>query len=683
MIDKSILSKFIKNGLNIIPVTNQKIPALKGWKKYQSEMVNLDEMPDYEAVAIVTGKVSGNLELIDIDQKYCLGGNLRDRYKQVVDDFAPGLWDKLVECSTKGGGYHLVYRCDEIGTNVKLASRASTDEELKIKKEKFKVLIETRAEGGYFLCKPTEGYDVVHNKLMNPPKITAKERDILMSAARSLDEVPLPLWESQSKPQFNSEGIPSWEAYDDDNHWLSLLQSEGWTIYKETDAKIFLKRPGAESKYSGNFDKRHRLMRIFSSSTEFDNTRSYTPSAIFTTLRCGGDFKQAARQLLEMGYGKVPEKNLKRKDEEVEFDDSREYMYDSSEDQNIIELARGRLELGLETGYKELDDFFRHKRGYFNILGSHANLGKSWFTWNLILAFCIHNNERYIIYSPENRTWSIKLNMIRFMYGKDITRLTDEQIKKGIKKIDEHICFIESDEILSLYDILDITNKLVSKKKYYGLLIDPYNNLGFDFSRSDRKLSTYEYHYESAREMKSWAKKNDMTILVTMHGVTDAQRKVHTEKDMKGLVKPLIAADLEWGGMWVNMCMDMIILHRYANHPEWKNQTQLHTVKIKEEWSGGKRTMHDSPVILTLNNGGKDFFGFWDEKGTNPFYSYAKNTNLVSTIEEKEQVNYSENIYKSEEEKQLEHSFAKGTVFQNREIPMYQEDDDEDDQPPF
>jgi len=680
MIEKSILKKFIKQGLNIIPVSDKKIPSIKGWKKYQSEMVNLDEMPEYDAVAVITGKVSGNLELIDIDQKYCLHGTLRDRYKQLVDDFSPGLWDKLVECTTKGGGFHLVYRCEEIGTNVKLASRPSTPEELEEKKEKFKVLIETRAEGGYFLCKPTVGYDVVKNVLLDPPTISKEEREILLRAARALDEVPLPLWESQSKPQFNSEGIPSWEAFDDSDEWLNIMKSEGWSVQRETDTKIFLKRPGdSDSKYSGNFDKRHRLMRIFSSSTEFDNSRSYSPSAIFTVLRCGGDFKQGARQLLEMGYGKVPEKKLQRKDESVDLESDDDLLYNKEDDNNIHLLAEGKLELGKSTGYTELDDFFRHKRGYFNILGSHANLGKSWFTWNLILAFCLRNEESYIIYSPENKVWTIKYNMIRFLFGKDPSRLTRDKISEGVKIIDNYITFIETDEILSYHSVLEYADKLLKKKKYYGLLIDPYNSLTYDFSATDRKLSTYEYHFDAARRMKNWSNTRDCTIWATMHGVTEAQRKVHTEAELKGLIKPLIAADLEFGGMWVNACMDMLILHRYANNPEWKNQTHIHTVKIKEEWSGGKRTMHNEPVVLSLNNGEKDFFGFWCKNGSNPFYNYAKKLNIVQTKEEP--IDVSSQVYEEEKPDLQEYvEYNRGDTFRNIR-PTIETEEEETDVP--
>ena len=155
--------------------------------------------------------------------------------------------------------------------------------------------------------------------MLDTPTISKEEREVLFRAARALDETPLPLWESQYKPSFQSEGIPSWEAFDDTDEWLNIMTSDGWSVFKETDSKIFLKRPGdSSSKYSGNFDKRHRLLRVFSSSTEFDNTKSYTPSAIFTVMRCGGNFKDGARQLLEMGYGKVPENKFKRKDEEVE-----------------------------------------------------------------------------------------------------------------------------------------------------------------------------------------------------------------------------------------------------------------------------------------------------------------------------------------------------------------------------
>ena len=420
-------------------------------------------------------------------------------------------------------------------------------------------------------------------------------------------------------------------------------------------------------------------MRIISSSTEFDNSRSYSPSAIFTVLRCGGDFKQGARQLLEMGYGKVPEKKLQRKDESVDLESDDDLLYNKEDDNNIHLLAEGKLELGKSTGYTELDDFFRHKRGYFNILGSHANLGKSWFTWNLILAFCLRNEESYIIYSPENKVWTIKYNMIRFLFGKDPSRLTRDKISEGVKIIDNYITFIETDEILSYHSVLEYADKLLKKKKYYGLLIDPYNSLTYDFSATDRKLSTYEYHFDAARRMKNWSNTRDCTIWATMHGVTEAQRKVHTEAELKGLIKPLIAADLEFGGMWVNACMDMLILHRYANNPEWKNQTHIHTVKIKEEWSGGKRTMHNEPVVLSLNNGEKDFFGFWCKNGSNPFYNYAKKLNIVQTKEEP--IDVSSQVYEEEKPDLQEYvEYNRGDTFRNIR-PTIETEEEETDVP--
>ena len=59
-------------GLSIIPVSNQKIPTNK-WSHYQ-EIISPKELwyQHYQSgntVGIITGKVSGNLEIIDVDQK--------------------------------------------------------------------------------------------------------------------------------------------------------------------------------------------------------------------------------------------------------------------------------------------------------------------------------------------------------------------------------------------------------------------------------------------------------------------------------------------------------------------------------------------------------------------------------------------------------------------------------------
>lgn len=676
MISKDKLKHFLKQGLNILPVGNNKIPQVKGWKVYQNKMINLDDVGDFEAVAIITGKISGNAELIDIDQKNCLNKDIRERYKQMVESFQPGLWGKLVECKTKNGGYHLFYRCSEIGSNVKLCSRMATNEELDTTQEKQKVLIETRSEGGYFLCYPSEGYEVIQGKLLSPPTITKEEREVLMNAARALDEVPSPLWEPKIKPTFNSDGIPPWESYDDEDHWLQLMQSHGWSVFKETDTKVFLKRPGdSSSKYSGNFDRNYRLLRVFSSSTEFDPNKSYSPSAIFAVLNCGGDFKQAARALKEMGYGRVPEKHLKTRDEEIDLTIEDDFI-SGKEDDDMLELyAQGKIKPGLSTGFTRFDEFYRFKPGKFEIIGGAAGLGKSTFVWFMACLSNALHGWKWIIYSCENEAWEIKKDIAEFLVGENYQKIPQNHRKKIIDYINENFKIIETKERESYRTVLNYAEKLLKKGKYDALMMDPYNKLKIDFSEIDRKLSTYEYHYEVSGILKEWAGKNKCSVYLNMHGNSTANRRVHQTGDLKGHRMPYEASDLENGSMWENAADSLTMIHRYKYHEELKTQTQIAIKKMRSQYSGGTETPLEHPVVLKMGRGSnRNFYSFYDENNFSPLDGWFKK-HILGEQEETKELTDTEKLNQFEQQAVAELAYSRGATFRNVSL--------EDDEPPF
>jgi len=104
---------------------DEKRVALAKWKPYQERLPKTEELESWfsehtDAICIVCGSVSGNLEMIDFD----LGGEAFDAWKQAVNKQMPGLLDRLVIETTPSGGFHVVYRCDEaVSGNMKLASR--------------------------------------------------------------------------------------------------------------------------------------------------------------------------------------------------------------------------------------------------------------------------------------------------------------------------------------------------------------------------------------------------------------------------------------------------------------------------------------------------------------------------------------------------------------------------------
>lgn len=676
MIDKKIVKGFIKSGFNVLPLKTDKRPDIKSWAYLQKELYNVDLDHEFQALGLICGDISGGVETIDLDIKYDNSGSLYEDLKGKIDLFSPGLWEKFVIQKTVNDGFHLIYRCKEIGTNVKLAEREATKEEKEDGHKKL-VLIETRGSGGYIVCTPSEGYKIVSDrKLRDIQTITPEERNILFSCCRMFDQMMPPVFQENPNVHWESKGIPPWTAFNDKGDWKSVLEKHGWTIVKETDQKTFVKRPGAKSPMSGNFDHSYNLLRVFSSSSIFDPDKSYNPFMIYTILECGGDVKQAARELKELGYGYAPESQFKRVDEEVDLTIEDDFVSGKEDDDILEDYAENKMPVGHSTGYPMLDDHFLLKEGTFNIIAGHANLGKSTVAWNMAAAAYVKNKWKSIIYSPENNAWSIKLMIIQFMTGKDIKKTTKEQRKKALEHINNNIKIIETEDMMSFYDVLQYAEKLMKKDEYKILLIDPYSALKYDYNIPgiDRKFSTYEYHYAAASMMKNWSKANNCNLMLTLHGVTEAQRKVYPDKDkeLAGHIKPLMAADVEFGAMWINRASDFIVVHRLIHHEEHRNKSQIHVRKIKEEFSGGKPTPLNEPVILKMKNPG--FFGFYDEDDNNPFVDWSKK-HILGEQEETKELTDTEKLNQFEQQAVAELAYSRGATFRNVSL--------EDDEPPF
>lgn len=198
-------------GLQFMPVKENKMPIIKGWQT--SELKH--DLSNCAGVGLVCGPLSGNLEAVDVDSKYDLTGKLFEKFKAQIHRADNGLLSKLLVQKTKGGGYHLIYRCGTIQGNLKLANRHATESEKAdtykkvyeaeiingdddtakrlAKKasdnDKVRVLLETRGTGGFIMCFPSKGYEIIHNDYYGISEITIEQRELILSIARSFNEV--------------------------------------------------------------------------------------------------------------------------------------------------------------------------------------------------------------------------------------------------------------------------------------------------------------------------------------------------------------------------------------------------------------------------------------------------------------------------------------------------------------
>jgi len=122
-------------GLCPLPaILAEKRPDLTAWKQYHERLPTEHQLrswfTDSQPICVLTGTVSGNLEMIAFD----FAGELFPAWAKLVEAEVPGLLDRPLVERSQSGGRHVVYRCEvTIPGNLKLAQRivpASDEQEL-------------------------------------------------------------------------------------------------------------------------------------------------------------------------------------------------------------------------------------------------------------------------------------------------------------------------------------------------------------------------------------------------------------------------------------------------------------------------------------------------------------------------------------------------------------------------
>jgi hypothetical protein len=309
------LSVLRANRISKVPITS--------WTKYQEKRADPEELKSIfaevdgcAALSIVTGKVSNNLEIEDFDNK----GELFEPWKELVIKEAPGLIDRLVIAKTQNNGWHVIYRCLEatIPGSEKLAERgieAPNGDELAINNKNYKPrkvgdkyyavisLIETRGEGAQFLTEPTPGYEIIQGDLRNTPIITTQERQILINAAKALNEWVDPGKVEGAGWKLSKDTRRPGDDYNKQTDPTPLLVAHGWEPVGERGAYQHFRRPGKDRGQSASLINGKWFHVFTSNGAPFDPDKTYSPFATYTLLKHEGDYSKAASELAREGYG--------------------------------------------------------------------------------------------------------------------------------------------------------------------------------------------------------------------------------------------------------------------------------------------------------------------------------------------------------------------------------------------
>jgi len=271
----------------------------------------------------------------------------------------------------------------------------------------------------------------------------------------------------------------------------------------------------------------------------------------------------------------------------------------SSDDEDfrwIDDYSQGKIKLGLDTGDPKLDKYFRYKKE-FVIVSGHSNVGKTTTMLYLIANAAIRHDWKWVIYSSENRTASVKMSLMQFAMDKRVADMTYLDRKKAYKWVQDHFTVINNNQIYSYSDIILFMEKVMRQQPIDAIFIDPYNSLKLDMTNNG--LGVHDYHYEAASEFLTFSKSNDVAVWLNMHAVTEAQRR----KGPDGLPVAPYAEDTEGGGKFVNRADCFLTIHRkvQAMDPEIRKMSELHVRKVREVETGGAPTPLEDPYRLQMN----------------------------------------------------------------------------------
>ncbi len=302
----------LQHGFSILPTKGDKSPAVLSWTELQRTPMTAAEAERYFVnganLAVICGKVSGNLECIDFDNPA-----LYLPFLEMLTEHDPELATSLVKVRTPRGN-HLYYQSTEtVAGNQKLAVamievkgagnypcewRPGKKYAAKQHGGKWFIdpcAIETRGEGGYSQTSPSTGYETLENSLLNCPVLTPDQMAMIHALANMFDEQP-----HQAEPAAHAgkDRTSPGSEYNATHSVTDILREHGWVEGRRTTKGIGWTRPGKDKGTSGVLLDRTDNFYVFSTSAgSLEAMRSYDAFGLYTFYEHGGDFKAAAREL--------------------------------------------------------------------------------------------------------------------------------------------------------------------------------------------------------------------------------------------------------------------------------------------------------------------------------------------------------------------------------------------------
>lgn len=604
-----IARNYMELGLNPLPIAPDKKAPMN--EEHNTVPLTLEtiELYPFEAIGVSTGILSGGLEAIDFDLKNAVDPQaIMKCFKAKVNK---DLLKVLVVQQTQSGGYHFIYRCEDVSSSKKLA-----------KNPEGKAIIETRGEGGLIKCYPSEGYTLIQNSFDKIPIISPEQRLQLFVAAKMLNQtIRRDAMKRSSKEDMTY--FKKFPVYNEDpDIGIKLLEGGGWKFHSEDSDWINMTRPDSKSgDIHGGYHKEGKFFFCFSTAQDsFEEEKPYNNHAIYAELVCEGNYSKAYAQLFEDGHGvddgegreKLGSKKLDKMDWNDQLD-SLSFLSEDIEENTYLEQARkGEISVGLSTGWRDLDEYMRLKPNSLNFGLGYDGVGKSVFMLALAMSSNILHDHKWGMIMPENRTAMTRRRLVEIKTGKDIKDFVNSpaMFDKHVQEIRESFKIMSNKKHYTMKEVIEMGKRLYEVYGVDAILIDPWN---FFKVEGD----AYGHNNEILSQLRVFAE-SYCSVYVMAHPSSFAPRN---SKDESGYLTAPNKYSIQGGADFPYRVDDFFVVHRVVNHTdnEVRRTMQIIMEKVKEIETGGR--VHSQGEFSSLiYETRKGFTGYFDSYGDNPMY---------------------------------------------------------------
>lgn len=251
--------------------------------------------------------------------------------------------------------------------------------------------------------------------------------------------------------------------------------------------------------------------------------------------------------------------------------------------EDMLKNFKSGLNIGETTHFKNsIDNHFRMKRGELNLFHGIGNHGKSTMLMQLLLVKSVKDDYKWAVFSPEqNPPSDFYDDLVHMFIGKNTLptykeQMTEEEFKRGMDFIKDHFFYIYPENDSPTPEFINTRFlELIKKHKVDGCVIDPYNQLDNDITKSGGREDQYLSSFLT--KQKRFAQINDVFMFIVAHPKGGMQKGSDGNYIMPDVY------DLAGGGMWNNKIDNIICIHRpYASTDKANNTCYFESQKIKK-----------------------------------------------------------------------------------------------------